>query len=130
MNGFVDSNIHILKLDVTEDKDVEDVIKTIIEREGRIDILVNNAGSAAPGNPFDFLLRRLHVKWVFGGDRAHTGHDDRSSQTSFRAQYILCSSSLKSCGSSYGQAQMWYYCSYWIHRSSLVSSIVTRPVFC
>ncbi|KAK7686717.1 hypothetical protein QCA50_010317 [Cerrena zonata] len=35
MDGFAATNIHVLKLDVTEDRDVEDAVKTIIEREGR-----------------------------------------------------------------------------------------------
>ena len=41
--------IHKLILDVTKEEQVNEVVKTIIDREGRIDILVNNAGMANPG---------------------------------------------------------------------------------
>ncbi|KAI1793157.1 NAD-P-binding protein [Ganoderma leucocontextum] len=44
MEGFTQDNIHRLKLDVMEDVSVNEVIQTIIEKEGQIDILVNNAG--------------------------------------------------------------------------------------
>lgn len=48
--------IYKLKLDVLEDDQVDDVVKTIIDREGRIDILVNNAGTAAPGEDVSAAL--------------------------------------------------------------------------
>ena len=38
-----------LKLDVTSDENVQEVVKTIIEKEGKIDILVNNAGVLSSG---------------------------------------------------------------------------------
>ena len=44
--------IHKLTLDVTKDDQVKEVVKTIIEREGKIDIAVNNAGMAVPGEGF------------------------------------------------------------------------------
>ena len=47
--------IHKLTLDVTKDDQVKEVVKTIIEREGKIDIAVNNAGMAVPGEGL-FLL--------------------------------------------------------------------------
>ncbi|CAL1694559.1 unnamed protein product [Somion occarium] len=57
MEGFRDpSKIRALKLDVLSDENVHDVVKTIIDREGRIDILVNNAGSAAPGAMLDLTI--------------------------------------------------------------------------
>lgn len=49
MEGFKHKDIHTLRLDVTSDDDVQEVVKTIIENEGRIDVLVNNAGSNCAG---------------------------------------------------------------------------------
>ncbi len=49
MEGFSQDNIHRLKLDVTEDDSVKEVVQTIIEKEGQIDILVNNAGVGNSG---------------------------------------------------------------------------------
>ncbi|GAI65285.1 unnamed protein product, partial [marine sediment metagenome] len=39
-----DNKVNFLKVDITDEKGVEQSIKKIIEAEGRIDILVNNAG--------------------------------------------------------------------------------------
>ncbi|KAI0066439.1 NAD-P-binding protein [Artomyces pyxidatus] len=59
MSGFKHEDIQLLALDVTSDASVQEVISTIIEREGRIDIVVNNAGIAAHGPtlevPFDIV---------------------------------------------------------------------------
>jgi NADP-dependent 3-hydroxy acid dehydrogenase YdfG len=44
MEGFQNLSIEKLALDVTSDEDVERVIKTILDAEGKIDIVVNNAG--------------------------------------------------------------------------------------
>jgi NAD(P)-dependent dehydrogenase (short-subunit alcohol dehydrogenase family) len=44
MDGFKDLTIEKLALDVTSDEDIDRVIKTILDAEGRIDIVVNNAG--------------------------------------------------------------------------------------
>ena len=44
MEGFQNLSIEKLALDVTSDEDVESVIKTILDAEGKIDIVVNNAG--------------------------------------------------------------------------------------
>lgn len=46
MEGFTREGIERLKLDVTDDANVEDVVRTVLDQEGRIDVLVNNA--AAP----------------------------------------------------------------------------------
>jgi NAD(P)-dependent dehydrogenase (short-subunit alcohol dehydrogenase family) len=44
MAGFKNLSIVKLVMDVTSDVDVENVVKAILDAEGRIDILVNNAG--------------------------------------------------------------------------------------
>lgn len=49
MEGFADPGIEKLALDVTNDQNVLDVVKTVIEKEGRIDIVVNNAGANCAG---------------------------------------------------------------------------------
>jgi NAD(P)-dependent dehydrogenase (short-subunit alcohol dehydrogenase family) len=38
-------------LDVTNEKGIEEVVKTVYEKYGKIDILVNNAGVAGPNKP-------------------------------------------------------------------------------
>ena len=38
-------------LDVTDEKRVEEVVKAVYEKYGRIDILVNNAGVSGPNKP-------------------------------------------------------------------------------
>ncbi|KZT74722.1 NAD(P)-binding protein [Daedalea quercina L-15889] len=44
MKGFQHENVHTLKLDVTDEAEVQLVVKTIIDKEGRLDVVVNNAG--------------------------------------------------------------------------------------
>lgn len=43
------AGIHVVRMDVTDPKNVEHAIAGIIEREGRIDILINNAGMGIGG---------------------------------------------------------------------------------
>jgi NAD(P)-dependent dehydrogenase (short-subunit alcohol dehydrogenase family) len=38
-------NLHIMKLDVTNEETIENCVQTILENDGRIDVLVNNAGA-------------------------------------------------------------------------------------
>ena len=38
-------------LDVTDEKRIDEVVKTVHEKYGKIDILVNNAGVAGPNKP-------------------------------------------------------------------------------
>ncbi|KAK7686713.1 hypothetical protein QCA50_010313 [Cerrena zonata] len=63
MSNLTHPTIHKLKLDVLEDDQVNDVVKTIIDREGRIDILVNNAGSLAAGPLLDMSVD--HTRQAF-----------------------------------------------------------------
>ncbi|KZT66643.1 NAD(P)-binding protein [Daedalea quercina L-15889] len=58
MEGFKDPNISQLRLDVTSDEDVAEVVKTVLEREGNIDILVNNAGGPCSGPLAEIDLAR------------------------------------------------------------------------
>ncbi|MBW6497029.1 MAG: SDR family oxidoreductase [Bacteroidales bacterium] len=46
--------INILKLDVTRPEEIENAVRTIISREGRIDVLINNAGFGIAGALEDF----------------------------------------------------------------------------
>ena len=49
MSDLKSEGIHILSLDVTDEKSIETCVGTILEREGRIDVLVNNAGYGSYG---------------------------------------------------------------------------------
>ncbi|TFY50172.1 hypothetical protein EVJ58_g11156, partial [Rhodofomes roseus] len=53
MEGFKQPNIERLALDVTNDANVNEVVASVIEREGRIDIVINNAGSMCHGPTLD-----------------------------------------------------------------------------
>jgi 1-acylglycerone phosphate reductase len=46
---FGNTAIETIPLDVTSDESVENALKHIIEKEGKIDVVVNNAGLLAPG---------------------------------------------------------------------------------
>jgi NAD(P)-dependent dehydrogenase (short-subunit alcohol dehydrogenase family) len=41
-------NVEAIKMDVTDKKQVEGVVKTVLNKHGKIDILVNNAGISRP----------------------------------------------------------------------------------
>src|SRR5262245_7465211 len=44
-----DAPFPMLRVDVRDDRSVEDTINTLLKLEGRIDVLVNNAGIAMAG---------------------------------------------------------------------------------
>lgn len=69
MNDLQEAGAHALKMDITVEEDVQSVINTIIENEGRIDVLVNNAGYAVYGSVEDVTIdeaRRQFDVNIFG----------------------------------------------------------------
>ncbi|CDO69829.1 hypothetical protein BN946_scf184803.g27 [Trametes cinnabarina] len=58
MEGFKHP-VEKLKLDVTDDENVREVVKTIVEREGKIDVLVNNAGVLCTGPVIDLSMEEI-----------------------------------------------------------------------
>jgi NAD(P)-dependent dehydrogenase (short-subunit alcohol dehydrogenase family) len=69
MAGLADAGIHVLKMDVTEDRSVVAGIKQIIADTGRIDVLVNNAGYGSYGAVEDVALSEARYQFdvnVFG----------------------------------------------------------------
>ncbi|MBN2639195.1 MAG: oxidoreductase [Bacteroidales bacterium] len=69
MKDLEEKGVHVLSLDVTEEKSMQNCVDTIIEREKRIDILVNNAGygfyGAVEDVPIDEARRQFEVN-IFG----------------------------------------------------------------
>ncbi|OSX66691.1 hypothetical protein POSPLADRAFT_1132328 [Postia placenta MAD-698-R-SB12] len=59
MEGFTHEAIEKLRLDVTDDGNIEEAIKSIIDREGRIDVLVNNAGAPCFGPLAEMPIERI-----------------------------------------------------------------------
>ncbi|OJT15605.1 NADPH-dependent 1-acyldihydroxyacetone phosphate reductase [Trametes pubescens] len=58
MDGFT-HNVERLVLDVISDDNVQDVVGTIVEKEGRIDVLVNNAGVLCTGPVIDIPMDEI-----------------------------------------------------------------------
>ncbi|KAI9062271.1 oxidoreductase [Trametes sanguinea] len=58
MEGFKHP-VEKLVLDVTDDRNVQEVVKTILDREGRIDVLVNNAGVLCTGPIIDLPMEEI-----------------------------------------------------------------------
>lgn len=52
MDGFKNSGIRRLALEVTSEESVQQAIDSVIVAEGKIDVLVNNAGGVCIGMHF------------------------------------------------------------------------------
>ena len=63
------SGVQVMRMDVTDEQSMVEVVNTILQREGRIDVLVNNAGygffGAVENVPMEEARRQLEVN-VFG----------------------------------------------------------------
>lgn len=52
-----------VKTDVTSEESVENLVRTTLDRYGRVDILVNNAAILVPGEIKDMLVRHWDLIW-------------------------------------------------------------------
>jgi len=55
--------LEVLRLDVTDDKSVKDVINTITVKQKRIDVVVNNAGYGSTGAVEDFSIDEIKAQF-------------------------------------------------------------------
>jgi short-subunit dehydrogenase len=69
MEGLKADGIHVLAMDVTDEKSVTTGVATIIKETGRIDVLVNNAGYGSYGSVEDVALSEAKYQFdvnIFG----------------------------------------------------------------
>jgi NAD(P)-dependent dehydrogenase (short-subunit alcohol dehydrogenase family) len=69
MAGLGDAGVHVLKMDVTDDKSMVAGVKKIVAETGRIDLLVNNAGYGSYGSVEDVPMAEAKYQFevnVFG----------------------------------------------------------------
>lgn len=59
-NALKDQGIHVLELDVTGTRSIENAVDIINKNEGGLDILINNAGVAAAGISEAFTDQQVH----------------------------------------------------------------------
>jgi NAD(P)-dependent dehydrogenase (short-subunit alcohol dehydrogenase family) len=55
--------LEVLRLDVTDDKSVKDVINTVAVKQKRIDVVVNNAGYGSTGAVEDFSIDEIKAQF-------------------------------------------------------------------
>ena len=58
MGGIRAAGGHVLAMDITDESDIERVVRTMIDEQGRIDVLVNSAGVGVHGAIEDIPLER------------------------------------------------------------------------
>lgn len=58
ISDFEDKTIEKISLDVTSDESVQNALKHIIDKEGKIDVVVNNAGLISPGTPYIYTIMK------------------------------------------------------------------------
>lgn len=54
---------HVMKMDVTDEEDVENVVKEIIAKEGKIDVLWNNAGYGLYGPVEELSMEKIKMQF-------------------------------------------------------------------
>jgi NADP-dependent 3-hydroxy acid dehydrogenase YdfG len=60
-NGLRSLGIDVIELDVTENRSVDEAIRSVLSQSGRIDVLINNAGLAAAGVTESFTVEQAQA---------------------------------------------------------------------